>query len=327
MSHIKIMQKYFLFFIILLFLKGCCCGPNPSIYDSLYIDNFFTDDNDTIYINYKKYSEYDKNIVASQDHTTHQWKIIDDNTSFLNDDKITYKDNKVIVNDKALEYDLPTILDIQNATGINFSNAIIKYTPFRVEKNFTWDKKSHIVSIGVNREEKYEGSYIFSSIYYIYIKKTENSWTIKLIDKLETPTYDGDEFDQNDFIDIDKNVYRLSLDKKAAFCLKSFIDKYGDHVKGINTLTKCYTQEENKVVIKNLFTDIYPKEYLDTIIKYQQSYKAPNEIDYFFDKDNNMHLFYNDTDTTKGKYFNYVMFTTKSPTTPLYEQKIPWEGE
>ena len=64
-----------------------------------------------------------------------------------------------------------------------------------------------------------------------------------------------------------------------------------------------------EIVVKFLYGDIYPKAYW-------------NRVSYYFDKYDNLNIFYNDTSHAKGKYFNYIMFSKDEPNMPKYEQKI-----
>lgn len=51
-------------------------------------------------------------------------------------------------------------------------------------------------------------------------------------------------------------------------------------------------------------------------------FSPPTDNMYFFDKEHNLHIFYNNTEKAKGKYFEYMMYEASDPTTPKYQQRI-----
>jgi len=125
-------------------------------------------------------------------------------------------------------------------------------------------------------------------------------------------------FSNNNFYTNSSIARRFSIDDRALVCYgKNTETRWDDFVE-----FECKVKEDGGIITKSLFGDIYNEEYKQVIIKYVKRYATPSPLLYFFDSNNNMHIFYNDTKHAKGKYFNYVMFTEDEPTVPKYEQKI-----
>lgn len=242
------------------------------------------------------------------------WSFMEENPKLLNEDNISYNNNQVKVMQRqelVFEDTLPILEEISEALDIEFPNSDIRYTAFRVEKNFAWDKKTHIASIGINKYVKYRIDY--EKVFYIsLLKQNTGEWNIGLIKVLDR--VGGVEPSDYDLLDSpnDHESRKLSTDKKASFCLKY---KY------------CFVQEDDKIVSKKLFGDLYPEEYFHIIDKYEDDrpYIGSTHVTPIFDKDNNMHLFYNDLDNLDTKPFNYLMFSPDSLETPVNALEIKWK--
>lgn len=319
MSKIK-KYKIIALFSIAILLSACNLGGTSNTYKYFNFNNFFIDKNNNLSITCRyNYDDENETFVISQNKTTHVWHE-NNNTHDLpvNSEHISYVNNKVIIKDnngtKIYEDILPTIEDIEQSTGIALPKALIEYNVLRADKYHAWDKQTIIASIGINKYHNKHGSTLYSTIYYFYLIKKDLNWDIGYITKeIEE---DGNGFYGNPFISpiryhLYHNEFAFSTDEKAPLC----------HYSSTNEIY-CFAKENNIVEYKKLFGDIYNEEYKTTINKYQKKDVSTLNIYYFFDSNNNMHLFYNDTEHAKGKYFHYVMFTEDEPTVPKYEQKI-----
>lgn len=189
-----------------------------------------------------------------------------------------------------------------------------------------------ILLMGCNTDGKTSHVYQYFNFNNFFISKDGNI-TIEV-------QYNFADKNETFFISQNKNIYKwyknkntypffnqktdskkFSIDDKALLCYAEETETYWDSFVDF----QCHLKEENEIVTKKLFGDIYNEGYREIIIGYVKKYATPSPLLYFFDSNNNMHLFYNDTKHAKGKYFYYVMFTDNEPTIPKYEQKIEWE--
>jgi len=318
--------KYLLYFLIAFILNACCCGGNSSVYQFYDFYNFFVDKNNTVYIKSKyNFDEDNKTFYLAQNKESHQWYEVNitnshDEKTIIIKNKIFIKDNKGSINYEAI---LPTIEEIANHTNINLLNSKISYIPFKAPYQENWDKKRVIASVLTDRVlyDSQNETYQYHTIYNFSLLKEDSSWNMEYINKesseegylydkysdILTPPHHNSYEEHGSLL----SKWILSTDEKASICYIS-----------LDSEVKCFSHNENKIVVKKLFGEIYPKEYQEILQKYMDRYKSPSSILYFFDNNNNMHLFYNDTANSKGKYFNYVMFGQDEPTLPKYEQKI-----
>ena len=86
---------------------------------------------------------------------------------------------------------------------------------------------------------------------------------------------------------------------------------------------KCLVKYENgEVSLQKLYGEIMPAEYSGTIKKIYDSSGFPRV---YFDKNQNLYAFYNNTEEAKGKYFYFEMYKPDQPTVAQHKQKIYWD--
>jgi len=313
-------------------LNGCCCGEDSSLYETYNFYSFFVDKNDTIYIKSKyNFDEDNQTFYMAQDRESHRWSEV--NVTHNTEEEIKIIQNRIVIKDSHGEIShkttLPTIEEIASATDRELLDAKISYIPFKSPYQNSWDRKRVIASVLTNRflYNRQNERYLYHTIYNFYLLREESSWEITYINKessengysyfdeysdILTPPYNSHELNYDIL-----NRWVLSTDTKASICYNSYNNENTEWSE-----LKCFVQDEDRIIVKKLFGDIYPQAYSDTLQKYMDKYKSSAPLLYFFDKNSNMHLFYNDTSNAKGKYFNYVMFSKDKPTNPKYEQKI-----
>jgi len=300
--------KMITLFSIAVVLSACNLGGTNNTYKYFNFNNFFINKNNNISVECRyNFADENDTFVISQNKSTYVW--YEDNNTYdlsVNSENISYVDNKVIIKDNSgnilYEDILPTIEDIEQATGIALPKALIEYKVLKTN-NSIWDRESIIASVGINKSrDKNLRNYIYPILYTFSLVKEDSNWNIGYISK------DGN---YNSFGDPFLSLFVKSTDEKASICDAIFFKD-----------TYCFSREGNIIKRKKLFGEIYNEKYLTTINKYQEAYVTPIGIYYFFDSNNNMHLFYNDTEQAEGKYFYYAMFTEDEPTVPKYEQKI-----
>ncbi|MBA1437852.1 MAG: hypothetical protein FAF05_02495 [Epsilonproteobacteria bacterium] len=229
----------------------------------------------------------------------------------FNENKATIKD--IDTNETVESITLPSAYEVASNLSLSIVNGVYKveYKPF-IETQYVWSKKRYIMFFATNKERNYSGAggyYDRYTGYYISILKNDNnSWEYELLDTKHN--YNIDEHN------IGGHTY-LSFDGKASIY-------YQDG--------KYITLNDNKISIKKLFGQLYNKEFENTIHSIynfgsMEIYNG-NHGTYTFDEKGNMHLFYNKREDIINKnydYFWYAYFEKENPSTPLYEQKIPWK--
>lgn len=183
----------------------------------------------------------------------------------------------------------------------------VEYLPF-ITKQYEWDRKRYIIMAATNKNKNSNHTQYFISAYY-----NNNSWDYHLIDTKY------DQYTSNTNTNIGSHIH-ISLDGKV-------------NLEGMyNTQFYVLNKTSNQIELKELFKDIYSKEF-SQIIKSIYLF-AGNEHytgssgNYYFDSKGNMHLFYRKIEDIRSNnydYFWYGYFEKENPTIPLYEQKIVWE--
>ncbi len=257
---------------------------------------------------------------------------------FINDNEfVTYKNNKAIVkkvdtNTTINTIELPTIEDIIKNLSLNITQSDIldvEYMAYTTKYN-NWDYKKHIIAFRRDKKhviEPYDRNvYLFD---YIYLYQNQSDqWHYQLI-KQPIENYHSTNFLSN-ALDTQEFHTISSFDGKTNHCFLSFFARENGNTKIGDSY--CFVLEDNNIKLKSLFGEIYNKEYLVMLRNiYEDNINMGGyNYNYTFDEQGNMHLFYNkreDIINNNYDYFWYGYFTKENPTTPLYEQKIPWEGE
>lgn len=327
-------RNLFISLLIVFSLLGCkrdalqfvCGDERPA--KLIFVNGFYVDNNSSIHIRYKKNSKPNIHQYAKLDANASIWEHLSNNNFKTSDIKARFLNNHVKVTqngDLLFEKYLPTIDDISISTNKELSPKEITYTTYRDKIDFGWDMKTYIASI-YSKDKKL--------IYYFAIEDKDNYFKIYLIDSspssnAERLYYDNEYNFMRARYDYDydysrSTVFSISTNNKATFC-------YGHNTEDIRCLVK---DKNNTIISQKLFGEIYPIEYQDIyrdialdgamrLKKYRTVVLTPSGS-MIFDNNDNMHLFYNDVHNITGNYFMYRMYSKDNPTTPLYEQKIPW---
>ncbi|MBA1437851.1 MAG: hypothetical protein FAF05_02490 [Epsilonproteobacteria bacterium] len=319
-----VLGKIFLSVFIVFSLLGC--EPYSPGYDErttklILVNGFYIDNNQSIHIRYNKNTKPYIHQYSKLDANASIWEHLSNDNFKINDIQANFRNNyvEVIQKDNILfEKYLPTIDDIAISTNIELSSNKIVYTTYRDKINFGWDMKTYIASI-YSKDKK--------SIYHFSIEDKGSYYNIYLIDS--SPSYtqnilyynnkynfirkrDIEDFDYGKF-----TTFSISTNEKAMFCYEA---AYQD--------IRCFIRDRNnKIISQKLFGEIYPREYKN--IYYSIALRQDGGVtalgSLIFDNNDNMHIFYNNLDNVTGNYFMYRMYKKDNPTTPLYEQKIPWK--
>jgi len=227
-------------------------------------------------------------------------KIIYDSTNHT----VSVKDsnNKTIFTDT----NLPTIKEIELATDKNLTNRKIYYSPYydpyQDGKNFIWDKKTHLISACKDK-------YYCLNLQFFAIKQND----IYNIGFLKLDTTMDSRLDQHSTCLTDFTLLSIAPQYRD---IKTIIDKF-----------ICLVKENNKIVVKKMFGEIYPLNYLKSMVNITDATISSGfiPINFFFDEKDNLHIFYYTSEDNADKYISYAMFTPDEPTIPKYKQKIYWK--
>lgn len=279
---------FFILYIGFIFLIGCSCKTNIF----LETKKIYIDINNTLYLAYENH-KYEENGIVNYA------KLVDN--IWINIEKTQFEKNKPIIENidisLNLPLDLPRIIDIENTTNILLENSIIKYV--RYIKDGLDNNKTFIASVGVNQKSIYE-DYEFSKIYYFAIIKKNDNWDMYLIHQIDNSKQKLTTYylENSIFSDSDLNsknmLYIIDIERDIT---------YNHYLSNISYLGK----ENNKIVIKKLFGDFYPLDYIKVI----SSFEIPNmqetySLEYFFDFNDSLHILYGSTkDETLLEYFLY----------------------
>jgi hypothetical protein len=306
-------------------LAAACCGCGPPIYQ-IYFDQLFYDDQDVLVLGYRAFENNPDNITkfAKFNTDTYKWEASDVAKKVIVDEEITTAKGKTIVKngDGAVlfEQPIPSISDIESQTNILLPNPQVYYEYFKSGKNYPWDRKTIIINVGINKKVDDDGYYNFSNFQSFLAEYDEiNSlWNIKHLKEIaaERERY----FDGSNVLSTREKQLFFSSD--ISLCHRQVSDDESAYI--YDNLLKCLVKYENgEISLQKLYGEIMPAEYSGTIKKIYES----NDKDYprvYFDKNQNLYAFYNNTDEAKGKYFYFEMYKPDNPTVAQHKQKIYW---
>jgi len=302
-------------------------GCQNIYYDSVFVKEFVSDSNGSLIIKLQKLRSSEEKCIKQD--KEHKWYFVDlDQCSIKDKEYITYKENEVFVTDETNQLlfkdTLPTLQEVENEVNISLPNAHYKYMPLK-SRVFNWDRKTNILVVGTDTKKDEFQEYHYSHIYYFSVIKNIDSYSVEKIYETDSISYDIGLKNDNLYINLESlygvfdanGALDISSNKKL-LCYLPFESKNNDTIDLREY--KCIVAFDNNISVKNIFPELYPKEFIDNIanrgtLKYEKNYIF---------QDNYLHLFYME-DKAKGKYINYALFTKENPTTPLYEQKIVWE--
>lgn len=336
-------MKYLTFLIIIIttsLFQGCCCGPDSDkkYFNAASVQNILVDSNNSIHVILEETMNEKKHCLKQN--INRHWKYIDMTNciKLKSDENISYSLNKVIIKDKnnsvTFEDILPTILNVENITGISLPNNHFKYMPLKNRDYNQWDRKTNILVVGVNKEVDRYGHYYYSNIYYFSVVKDGENW-------LTNKIYETGRINSGIGLDND-NLYISYVPLYGAYSL--FNDNIPNH-NGLHSVGaqmilgalpfnatetenivleeyKYIVKDNNGITVKSLFPDIYPLELAETLRFINDESHKYETVPFY--ENNLMHVFYT-SDSMKGEYFKYELYSKENPTVPQYEQKIAWE--
>jgi len=326
------------FIFIIGMMNGCdIVDENDDTYKFFNFKESFQDEDGSLILKYQ-YNFSQVSSFVKLNTNTNLWDNVTKAESPLNKDKIVFESGqtKIVDENGSVTFELtpPSISEIENRTGISLPKAMVVYNLFRDGIDYSWDRATYIANIGIEKEKEND-KYTFTEVHCFSLVYSElGNWDITYIGKKpdlihETKYYEADLNISYFNADISSAEYyyhnpnslvnpRLSIDGSFSLC----------HKWAENNDIRCFEKDnDNRVELKILYGEILPIEFKDVLMTlYNTSaFRLPSPSAYIFDKDKNMHIFYNDANTAKGKYFYYKMYLKENPTTPLYEQKIPWK--
>jgi hypothetical protein len=307
-------------------LAAACCGCGPPIYQ-IYFDQLFYDDQEVLVVGYKAFENNPDNITkfAKFNTDTYKWEASDVAKKVIADEEITTAKGKIIVKNGdgavVFEQPVPSISDIESQTDVLLPNPHVYYEYFKSGKNYLWDRKTIIVNVGINKKVDDDGYYNFSNIQSFLAEYDEiNSlWNIKHLKEIAAEReryYDG----SNVFGTREKQLF---FNSDISLCHRQVSDDENAYIYD-NSLKCLVKYDDGDVSLQKLYGEIMPAEYSNIIKKIYDS----NDKDYhrvYFDKNQNLYAFYNNTEEAKGKYFYFEMYKPDNPTVAQHKQKIYWD--
>jgi len=312
-------------------LAAACCGCGPPIYQ-IYFDQLFYDDQDVLVLGYRAFENNPDNITkfAKFNTDTYKWEASNVAKKVIADEEITTAKGKTIVKngDGAVLFQqpIPSISDIESQTDILLPNPHVYYEYFQSGKDYRWDRKTIIANVGINKEVTGD-YYDFTKIHSFLFEYDEiNSlWNIRHLRQLTPKSslyYGGTDHSSNSEISSIDSISRqkLYVNSNISLC-QSWVGK--DTFEGIyDNSIKCLVKYENgEISLQKLYGEIMPAEYSGTIKKIYESTDFPRV---YFDKNQNLYAFYNNTKEAEGKYFYFEMYKPDQPTLAQHKQKIYW---
>lgn len=266
----------------------------------------------------KSYVQKVYDILSMQKHATminqKEFVMFENNTLIIKD----IKNNKTIQTQN-----LPTGDEIAQSLALEIINGIdrVLYAPFFTKQN-EWDRKSFIVMIATNKNEKSEAY----TLYYIYMKKDGSNWGFQKVAKRLN------EYAQ--FLDSSSNAF-VSIDARFTSAFREYFVKQNNEVRFMRDFMDMYDSSFEEIIYR---MDIFqPKSSMLSKITNILTFKdeCPTRIffsgDYgvfTFDEKKNMHFFYQEKDDILNKnfdYFWYSYYEKDDSTKPKYKQRLLWK--
>ena len=305
-------------------LAAACCGCGPPIYQ-IYFDQLFYDDQDVLVVGYRAFENNPDNITkfAKFNTDTYIWEASDVAKKVIADEEITTAKGKTIVKngDGAVlfEQSAPSISDIESQTDILLPNPQVYYEYFRSGKDYRWDRKTTLINVGINK--KVDGDYYnFSNIQSFLAEYDERNslWNIKYLKEIAAER--GYYYDNSDLLDT--NEQQLFFNSDISLCHRQVSDDESAYIYD-NSLKCLVKYDDGEVSLQKLYGEILPAEYSGIIKELYESNDYPPDV--YFDENQNLYAFYNNTDEAKGKYFYFEMYKPDNPTVAQHKQKIYWD--
>ena len=172
--------------------------------------------------------------------------------------------------------------------------------------------------MGINKKVDDDGYYNFSNIqsFLAEYDAINSLWNIKHLKEIaaERERY----YDGSNVLDTIGQQFFVNLD--ISLCHRQVSDDESAYI--YNNSLKCLVKyDDGETSLQKLYGEIMPAEYSGTIKKIYDSTDFPRV---YFDKNQNLYAFYNNTDEAKGKYFYFEMYKPDNPTVAQHKQKIYW---
>ena len=298
----------------------CCFKPYPW---HVEFRELFYDDKDVLVISFWSKEDKASNLkrFAKFNHHTHKWQVSKSTARPQVGEQITITEGKMIVKKGdavVFKQPVPSISDIQSQTDISLPSPKVFYEYFRSGKDYRWDRKTIIINAGVNKTVIDARVFNFTEIQSFLTEYDEiNSlWNIKHLKEIATKReyyYDR----SNVLGTIEKQLF---VNSDISLCHRQVSDNKNAYI--YDDSLRCLVKYENgEVSLQKLYGEIMPAEYSGTIKKIYESTDFPRV---YFDKNQNLYAFYNNTDEAKGKYFYFEMYKPDQPTVAQHKQKIYW---
>ena len=307
-------------------VTACCCSA-PERYE-IHIDGLYTDKSGNLTLVYRLDYTVNKNGIqkfAKLNTDTYKWETTQVAKNVIANEEITtVKDKTIVKNGNGavlFEQPIPSISDIESQTDILLPNPQVYYEYFKSGKNYPWDRKTIIINVGINKkvDDYYYDYYGFSNIQSFLAEYDEiNSlWNIKYLKEIaaERERY-------NDGSNVLGTIQQLFFNSDISLCHRQVSDDEIFYIYD-NSLKCLVKYDDGEVSLQKLYGEIMPTEYSSTIKKIYDSAKGFLRV--YFDKNQNLYAFYNNTDEAKGKYFYFEMYKPDNPTVAQHKQKIYWD--
>ena len=304
-------------------LAAACCGCGPPIYQ-IYFDQLFYDDQDVLVLGYRAFENNPDDITkfAKFNTDTYKWEASDVAKKVIADEEITTVKGKTIIKNGdgavVFEQPVPSITDIESQTDILLPNPYVYYEYFQSGKDYLWDRKTIIVNVGINKKA-IDDDYNFTNIQSFLVEYDERNslWNIKHLKEIAAEReryYDG----SNVLGIIEKQLF---FNSDISLCHRQVSNDESAYI--YDNSLKCLVKYENgEISLQKLYGEIMPAEYSGIIKKIYDSADFPR---IYFDKNQNLFAFYNNTEEAKGKYFYFEMYKPDQPTVAQHKQKIYWD--
>jgi hypothetical protein len=311
--------------IFLAVLVNACCCSAPKRYE-IHVDELYTEKSGNLILVYRLDYTVNKNGIqkfAKLNTETYKWEASEVVKKVIADEEITTLKGKTIVKNGngavLFEQPVPSISDIESQTKISLPNSQAYYEYFRSGKDYLWDRKTIIINVGINK--KVDGDYYnFSNIQSFLAEYDERNslWNIKYLKEIAAER--GYYYDNSDLLDT--NEQQLFFNSDISLCHRQVSDDESAYIYD-NSLKCLVKYDDGEVSLQKLYGEILPAEYSGIIKELYESNDYPPDV--YFDENQNLYAFYNNTDEAKGKYFYFEMYKPDNPTVAQHKQKIYWD--
>jgi len=331
-KFIKLIPIIFIVYMINACCAGGGCGNTYKFFD---FPEFFYDDEGDLVISYEANMDNPNSIkkYVKFNTETYKWEASEVVKKVIADEQIATFGKTIVKNGDGtvvFEQPVPSISDIQSQTDIPLPNAEAYYNYFRTGNDYRWDRKTIIIKVGINKKTDKWGGKSFTGMHSFLAEYDEiNSlWNVKHLH-----SWSGD-FNTGALDLKNSNNFYSSL-SESGWGHRAFVNanislchqQDGGNDDPFNSSIKCLVKHENgEVSLQKLYGEILPAQYADVLKDiHQNKFSRPAISRVYFDKNQNLYAFYNNTEEAKGKYFYFEMYKPDQPTVAQHKQKIYWD--